>query len=151
VCEAVGVPSEQASALAAAVRDHYLSLLGWRIFEDARPALSALRDAGWRHIVLSNHVPELPELVEALGLGHFFDRVLSSGVTGYEKPHPQAFRHALALIPADSDVWMVGDSYRVDVLGAEAAGLPAVLVRSENPAARYQCMSLYGLQPIIGG
>jgi len=149
--EAVGVSYEQATSLAAEIRDAYLSPSGWRIFEDTVPALSALRDAGWRHIVLSNHVPELGGLLAALGLDRFFDHVLSSGITGYEKPHPEAFRAALALVPLGAKAWMVGDSYRGDVLGAEAAGLPAVLVRSQNAAARYQCTSLYELEPIIGG
>lgn len=128
--EAVGVPPKQATSLAAEIRDAYLSPPGWRVFDDTVPVLSALRDTGWRHIVLSNHVPELGGLLEALDLDQLFDHVLSSGITGYEKPHPGAFRAALALIPADSKAWMIGDSYRADVLGAEVAGLPAVLVRS---------------------
>lgn len=146
---ALGIPSMQAMSLANDVREGYLSPLGWRVFEDAIPVLSALRDSGWRHVVFSNHATELPQLVQALGLDHYFDHVLSSGTPRYEKPLPEAFRGALVFLPEGSHAWMVEDSYRADVQGAETAGLPAGLVRARNPTARYQCTSLYELESIV--
>ncbi len=149
--EAVGVPPAHAAALVTEVRHSYLSPAKWSVFEDTVPVLSKLRDAGWKHVLLSNHVPELGELVDALGLERFFEHVFCSAVTGYEKPHAEAFRCAVASIPEGAQVWMVGDNFRADVLGAEAVGLPAILVRSNNAAARYQCASLNGLHSIIDG
>ena len=36
------------------------------------------------------------------------------------------------------NVWMIGDSMQADVLGAEAQGIEAILVRKPDPrAARY--------------
>ena len=58
-------------------------------------ALSALAEAGWTHAVLSNHVPELADLIEALGLTSHFARVFNSADIGVEKPNPEAFRIAL--------------------------------------------------------
>jgi KaiC/GvpD/RAD55 family RecA-like ATPase len=54
-------------------------------------ALQRLAAVGWRHIVLSNHVPELASIVAGVGLGYLVETVLSSARTGYEKPHPEAF------------------------------------------------------------
>ncbi len=37
--------------------DHTVS---WELFDDTLPALDQLSADGWSHVVLSNHVPELP-------------------------------------------------------------------------------------------
>lgn len=34
---------------------------------------------------------------------------------------------------------MIGDNWAADILGAAAVNIPAILVRSEHPEARYQC------------
>ena len=71
-----------------------------------------------------------------LGLDALVDVVWSSAVTGYDKPHPEAFRRALAELGWPSTVWMVGDNPRADVDGAEAVGIPAILIRRDGPAKR---------------
>jgi len=128
--EAVGLPPERAAELAAHVRTRYVDPeVGWRVFADTVPALEALSERGWRHAVLSNHVPELERIVAGLGLDRHVDAVLCSAVTGYEKPHPEAYRAALALRRDAERAWMVGDNPVADVEGARAAGLSAILVR----------------------
>lgn len=118
--------AEQATAL---VRDVYLDPAAWVVFEDAEPALARLAAAGWTHAVLSNHVPELPALVDALGLRRWIGPVLTSGLLGHEKPHRAAFAAALDALGRPGRVVMVGDDAEADVAGARAAGLPALLVR----------------------
>ena len=81
------------------------------------------------HVILSNHVPELGQLVSGLGLDRHIETVLCSAVTGYEKPHQEAFAAALGLRGDGEPVWMVGDNPEADVEGARRAGLEAVLVR----------------------
>jgi len=128
-----GVEPSRCSALTRRVRTIYSDpTRSWQLFEDTVPALEALRAAGWRHAVLSNHVPELPALVEGLGLHGYFDAILSSASTGYEKPHPRAFAWALDVCGSPDDVVMVGDNPVADVAGAEAAGIPAILVRRDG-------------------
>jgi FMN phosphatase YigB (HAD superfamily) len=41
-----------------------------------------------------------------------------------------------------SEAWMVGDNVMADVLGAEAVGIPAVLVRRPDPRAERYAGSL---------
>ena len=96
------------------------------------PALQATRQAGWRNVILSNHVPELPALVGALGLEDLIDGVYTSAAIGYDKPHPEAFRHALRESGDPARRWMVGDNPVADVKGAQALGIPALLVRTEG-------------------
>ena len=130
-----GVARERTAALARAARERFLDAsVGWRLYEDALPALSAARAEGWRSAILSNHVPELARLAGELGLEGRFEAVFSSAVVGYEKPHPEFFRRALRELGQPELVWMVGDNPRADVAGAQAAGIPAVLVRGVQGA-----------------
>jgi putative hydrolase of the HAD superfamily len=128
-----GVDDETAIAAAARVRvvygDHTRV---WALFDDVIPTLDALTEAGWRHAILSNHVPELPALVTGLGLDRFFDAVVSSAATGYEKPHPEAFAHARRAVGDPDELWMVGDNPVADVQGARAAGILGILVRRDG-------------------
>jgi FMN phosphatase YigB (HAD superfamily) len=95
-----------------------------------------LRVLGWRHAILSNHVPELPSMVSGLGLSHLIDVVFTSAATGYEKPNPRAFEIALEACGWPSESWMVGDNPIADIAGAEAFGIPAVLVGNKGRHVR---------------
>jgi putative hydrolase of the HAD superfamily len=135
--------------LAGQFRHRYTDLTRWRLFPDTLPTLNTLSANGWRHIVLSNHVPELPEILRHLGVIDQVVAVFNSAQTGYEKPHPQAFRYVLDFIGDAETVWMIGDNYVADVLGAEAVGIPGILVRKAHPEARYGCMELGEVTHII--
>jgi putative hydrolase of the HAD superfamily len=131
--EGAGIGAPRAAELAKCFRSRYVDhRYGWRLFDDTLPALARSRDLGWRNVILSNHVPELSSIAGGLGLSAVIDGVVSSAVTGYEKPHPEAFRLGKAAASPASGVWMVGDNYEVDVLGAEAVGIPAILARTEH-------------------
>jgi putative hydrolase of the HAD superfamily len=98
------------------------------VIPGATEALSALQREGVTQAVLSNHVPELPAIVDALGLAGYFDTVFTSATIGFEKPHPGIFGHALDAFGHPDDVWLIGDNPVADVEGATAAGIRAVLV-----------------------
>ena len=120
--------------LAALARARYVDpTVGWRLFDDSLPALERLGEAGWRHVILSNHVPELGQLVSGLGLDRHIETVLCSAVTGYEKPHPEAFAAAVGVRRNGEPVWMVGDNPVADVEGARRR-LAALLVRRNGSA-----------------
>ena len=124
-----GVAAPTASAAAALVRTTYIEPEFWQVYSDVHAALKSLRRRGWRHIVLSNHVPELPQLVDALGLGGLVDDVITSARVGYEKPHPDIFAYARRGFAASVPLWMVGDNPIADVQGATSVGIDAILVR----------------------
>ncbi len=147
---AVGYPAPRAEELAAAAQRLYVDpAVGWRLFDDVVPVLTRLRDRGWTHAVLSNHVPELKAIVSALGLGDLISAVVCSAETGYEKPHPQAFAALLDEVEADR-LAMVGDNVVADVLGAEAPGIPGVLVRRPDRRAERFAPDLYGVEELLG-
>lgn len=156
----VGLPSDQARTLAGLVRAEYLLPAAWQRFSDTLPALELLSARGWQHILLSNHVPELPELLNGLDLNGRFAAMFNSADTGYEKPNPHAFRNVLNWIVRGRrtgsltdispllEIWVIGDNLSSDVIGAQEAGLQAVLVRQREPGFTC-CESLTELVDVI--
>jgi putative hydrolase of the HAD superfamily len=151
VQSAGGCDAIEARRLVDGVRAAYTDPRPWRLFGDVLPALTALRDRGWHHVILSNHVPELPALVGALGLGEVVTSVFTSGTTGVEKPHRQAFEMVFARHPAARDGWMIGDNWHADVQGARAVGLRAILVRAQHPEAELRCATLDEVVAVVDG
>jgi putative hydrolase of the HAD superfamily len=129
--EEVGCRSAASPATLAGIRRDILDPAQYRVFDDVVPVLAHLTDLGWRHVIVSNHVPELEQLVIDLGLRDHFDGVITSGLVGYEKPHARLFDAAVALTsPAAGDVWMVGDNVKADCEPVCARGGRAILVRT---------------------
>ncbi|HVB21770.1 MAG TPA: HAD family hydrolase [Ktedonobacteraceae bacterium] len=145
----VGIHSFQAARLAQLAHHKYIQQQSWYLFEDVLPTLSKLASEGWRHVILSNHVPELPSIVEGLGLVALIDTVISSALTGYEKPHPQAFINVLEQLHYPETVWMIGDNIEADILGAAAVNIPGILVRKEDKRANYTSLDLYGVSTFL--
>ena len=140
--EAAGYEPARALELAEAAQRLYVDpTVGWTLFADTLPALERLAQAGWAHAILSNHVPELRQIVSALGFDEHVGFLSCSAETGYEKPHKRAFASVLEPL-RPGEAWMIGDNIRADVLGAEAVGLPAVLVRRPDPRAERYADSL---------
>ncbi len=135
--QSCGVAEQRAAELLGHVRERFVDgSRVWSLFGDTLEALTLTAASGWRNVVVSNHVPELPRLVEQLGLSPHLEAIFSSATTGYEKPHSEAFRIALRASGEPERCWMVGDNPRADVAGAEAIGIPAVLIRTEGEARR---------------
>jgi putative hydrolase of the HAD superfamily len=126
----LGYSSDQAATLAQKTHELYVAPESFVLYDDTIPGLERLARCGWRHIILSNHVPELPSIVEGLGIAKLVERSLSSATIGYEKPHAMAYKAAMRAAGSPERIWMVGDSIASDVVGAEAMGIPAILVRT---------------------
>ena len=109
------------------------SVDAWRVFEDALPALEALRQRGARLAVVSNWDSRLPDVLKALSLDGWFETVVVSHFEGVEKPDAVIFERALERIGADAgDALHVGDSPELDGAGATAAGVDWVWVDRHN-------------------
>jgi putative hydrolase of the HAD superfamily len=125
---ACGVGAGLVGQAVAAVRASYCDPSRFELFPDTVESLDLLRSDGHEVVILSNHVPELPAIVDGLGLGRLVDDVFTSAAMGYEKPHAEAFR--IGLSGADpTESWMIGDNPEADVAGAARVGLRAILVR----------------------
>ena len=97
------------------------------LYEDALPALAALREHGVKIGLISNGSRDLEEFVAHHGLDA--DCVVGSREFGRTKPHPEIFLHALALLGVEpGEAAMIGDSYEDDIEGARALGMKAFLL-----------------------
>ncbi|WP_223852129.1 HAD family hydrolase [Bifidobacterium myosotis] len=129
-----------ARALAWTFRRASTSLL--RLYPGASELLARLRTAGLRIVLVSNAQScyTRPEL-DLLGLTATFDLIVISSEAGVRKPSPELFRRALeAEQLAPSRVVMIGNDERADILGARAAGIDGIYLRtaispSDDPAA----------------
>jgi putative hydrolase of the HAD superfamily len=103
---------------------------------DAAPTLAALRDRGLRVGLLSNtHWPRHfhEHFLERDGLVGLIDARLYTCELSYIKPHPAAFRAALAALGVGDPARAVyvGDRLYDDVFGARSAGMGAVWRRNQ--------------------
>lgn len=126
----LGYTRAQADVMAACVRSEYLDLRQWQLATGASDVLQALTAAGWRHAIVSNHVPELRDVVAGLGILHYFDHIFCSAHIGVEKPNALFFRTVLEALGACEESWVIGDNPRADIAGGKAAGLRTILVGS---------------------
>lgn len=101
----------------------------WKIFPEVRATLDRLRDQGLRLAVISNWDGRLPEILESLGLAHYFETITVSSIEQVEKPSLEIFERTLNRLGLAAAVVMhVGDSLRDDYHGAASAGLTPVLI-----------------------
>jgi putative hydrolase of the HAD superfamily len=118
------------AALGAWRRTYNLPSGLWTVLEpDAEAALRLAREAGLATAVISNSNGTIADILATLGLARHLDFVIDSSRVGVEKPDPRIFRIALdraGLNPGQAAY--IGDLYSIDVLGARAAGLRAVLM-----------------------
>ncbi len=142
-----GVPAQRLAAVRETLgRLHVERHLWSTIAADTHAALARLRNAGLRLGVVSNSDGRVEEALHAAGLHEYFDVIVDSSVAGVEKPDPAIFRPALdALELAPEEVLYVGDLYEVDVIGAQAAGLPAVLLAPQGAVVPTGCASVMSL------
>jgi putative hydrolase of the HAD superfamily len=101
----------------------FLSALVFEAVPGAIQALDLLRERGLRLGVVANWDCALPSHLERLGLGGWFDAVITSARAGVAKPDPAIFELAVRELDASpARVLHVGDE-PVDEQGALAAGL----------------------------
>ena len=95
----------------------------------AATALGLVRAAGLAAAVISNSNGTVRSILETLGLASRLDFVLDSFEVGVEKPDARIFTLAVerAGVSPGETVY-VGDLYSVDVRGARATGMDAILL-----------------------
>jgi putative hydrolase of the HAD superfamily len=101
--------------------------------------------------LVSNGSRDLDEFVSHHGL--VVDCAVGSRAFGRTKPHPEIFRHALALLEVEpAEAAMVGDSYEDDIEGARALGMTAFLLdRDGRHAGRPERLpDLFALPAALG-
>lgn len=152
VFEAAGVPASPArDAALDELRAYHARQNLWEVVpDDVVPALERARGMGLRIAVVSNANGTLCAKFERLGLAASVDCVIDSAEVGIEKPDPRIFERALERLGANADSTIhVGDIYHVDVVGARAAGIRAILFDPLNLYTEYPCERVKSLDDLI--
>ncbi len=152
-CAAAMRPALGVSAPLDVLTAALLDALRFFAYPDAAPALTALRAAGIRTVVVSNWDASLHERLLETGLSELVDGALASAEVGSAKPAGAIFAAALERA-GTRDAWHVGDTVREDVEGALAAGLRAVLIARggappDVPQGVPVIETLAGLLPLV--
>jgi HAD superfamily hydrolase (TIGR01509 family) len=152
VLDAAGVPPSAArNAALDELRAYHSQHNLWEtIPPDVVPALERIRRMGLQIAVVSNANGTLCAKFERLGLAECVDCVIDSAEIGIEKPDPRIFERALERLAADRESTLhVGDIFHVDIVGARAAGIRAMLLDPLNLYAEYPCERVRSLDHLV--
>jgi putative hydrolase of the HAD superfamily len=114
--------------------------------------LTRLRAAGCTIAVVSNSNGTLRRMFKRVGLEPHLDVLVDSTEEGVEKPSPRLFAIALQRAGGTRDAAIhCGDLYHVDVVGARAAGLAAVLLDPTGLYPHVDCPRVPSLTAFADG
>jgi putative hydrolase of the HAD superfamily len=145
-----GVPADRLGEVRTCLGQMHAERHLWcSVPEETRLALARLKSAGLLLGVVSNSEGRVAEALEAAELRQYFDVVIDSGLIGIEKPDPRIFHAALEALGVGADEALyVGDLYDVDVVGARAAGIEAILLGAA-PAAAPECRTTTTIEDLV--
>lgn len=110
------------------------------VYPEARPTLATLHDTGYKIGLLSNTAFRARDHREELimfGLWEYFDATVFTSNLRYRKPHPEPFQEIARRLDVDlARSLYIGDRQHEDVLGSQAVGMTAVLIR--RPHRNYE-------------
>ena len=110
-----------------AYKMHYrnISCLKTALLDDAKEAVALASHIATLGVVTTKTAKYSIELLEHMGLMHYFDVLIGREDVTYPKPNPEPIQKALAKLPSDTDsVWMIGDTC-MDMLAAKSANIGA--------------------------
>lgn len=111
-----------------AYKAHYREISCAKTFllPEAKEAVLHAKEFAILGVVTTKTAKYSIELLEHMGLMHYFDVLIGREDVTNPKPDPEPIQKALAKLPSDtSDIWMVGDTC-MDMLAANAARVGAV-------------------------
>ena len=122
----LGVPENQIPANISAEFTDILPLKS-AVFPFTHEVLDYLKPNYRLHLITNGFNDMQSAKLVSSNLTHYFEEVITSEHSGYLKPDPRMFRHALERTGATAaESLMIGDNLECDVLGAYNAGIDQV-------------------------
>jgi len=127
------------------------------LYEETLEVLDALK-GNYKLLMLTNGAPHLQKTKLSLSpeLAPYFDHIVISGDFGHGKPNTGLFNYALSLLDEieKSEVVMVGDNPKTDILGACKFGIDSIWINHdrielEEIVPTYEVSRLREIMPII--
>jgi putative hydrolase of the HAD superfamily len=151
IMAALGIAPAAVEPVGAALRAENERRCLWRVLREDTPAvLAELRRRGYRLGIVSNADGRVEAEIATSGIAPHFNAVIDSHRVGVEKPDPRIF--ALALDAAGArpqDALFIGDIYEIDVAGARAAGLEALLLDPLGLYGAVDCERIASLDELL--
>lgn len=126
-----------------------------RAFPDAAQTIATLRNSGVKLGVLTNfELPSVASALEESGLApDWFHAIASARDLGARKPQRAAYERMAALLEAAPSACLLVDDHPANVVGALAAGMPAVLLDRayDGPARADVVASLREIVALVRG
>ena len=99
------------------------------LFDDVLATLKALKQQNFILGLLTNLAGDVVSICRQLGLEPYLSFVVTAEEAGADKPNPPIFLAALAKAGVNAaEAVHVGGQYKLDVIGARAAGINPVLI-----------------------
>ena len=124
------------------------------LFPNAHHVLKYLSKKYILHIVTNGFKEVQKVKMKNTNIDIYFNHIFISEEIGFQKPHPEIFKHILNKIQAKpSECLMIGDDPEVDIIGAKNAGIDQVLFNTtdkkvlQNPS--YEIKDLSELKQIL--
>jgi len=126
------------------------TVMNLALFDDVAPALADLKGRGLTLGLISNVEQDIDELLKKLGLPAWLDIVMTSQEAGYNKPNAEIFLAALRQAGVEpAEAIYTGDQYRVDVVGAEGAGMKGILLDRSGYYEELDCPRIRSLTELV--
>jgi len=124
----LGVGEDKVWEYVDAYKMHYrqISCAKTVLLPEAKEAIDLASKYAILGIVTTKTAKYSIELLEHMGLMHYFEVLIGREDVTYPKPHSEPIEKALAKLPSDTNkIWMVGDTC-MDMLAAKAANVGSV-------------------------
>jgi len=126
----LGIPPEEVDAHVHAYKMHYrkISCAKTVLLPHAREAVELASKHATLGVVTTKTAKYSIELLEHMGLMHYFEVLVGREDVENPKPHPEPILKALSKLQSDTNkYWMIGDT-PMDILAAKAANINSVAV-----------------------
>lgn len=132
----IDAPATAGALIEAAIKIYFTpEEAAWTAYPDAAETLKLLKSRGYRLGLYSNATDDklIQRLVNQGGLRPWLSPTFSSAVWGWRKPRPEPFELIAGRWDlAPTEVVVVGDTLSADILGAQNAGMPGILVMMDE-------------------
>lgn len=147
IYSALGYKQEMAIEKAAKLPKQYAKLDKWKLYDDAHTSLIEVNNHQWKSVLVTNNIPEFPEILKNLNIESFFEAVYVSSLTGFNKPNPLILNGYLETLPKNTKIIVVGDRVESDLVFAKEIHAEGILVHS---TVKDQSLSFSNLTELTG-
>jgi len=151
----LGLPEKYAGRIVELYLDNYARI--GKPVDGARAVLTTLAGRYKLGLISNGFVDIQRQKLDALGVTELFDCVVFSSEVGIQKPAPEIFHYAAALLSCKPEACLyVGNSYEHDMVGSHDAGMQACWFNSRGmrltrglKKPTYEIASLQGLARLL--